>query len=111
MSGLPLLSFQLEKFLILLVAFVFVFLIIIIIIIITIIIIIFQLLGNEQEMQSGFYLYNYWVLKYAHWQLGDEEHEKDPSINEEYEKDSSIINALQDIMEIILRDVMYNGIE
>ena len=56
MSGLPLLSFQLEKFLILLVAFVFVFLIIIII---TIIIIIFQLLGNEQEMQSGFYLYNY----------------------------------------------------
>lgn len=51
MSGLPLLSFQLEKFLILLVAFVFVFLIIIIII--------FQLLGNEQEMQSGFYLYNY----------------------------------------------------
>ncbi|XP_034701609.1 callose synthase 7 [Vitis riparia] len=61
MSGLPLLSFQLEKFLILL--------------------------------------------------LGDEEHEKDPSINEEYEKDSSIINALQDIMEIILRDVMYNGIE
>ena len=58
MSGLPLLSFQLEKFLILLVAFVFVFLIIIIITII-IIIIIFQLLGNEQEMQSGFYLYNY----------------------------------------------------